>query len=64
MNKLFSGYCPEQGKDFSIKVTYIPNSDFDRTCYEKGTFSCSNNPFGTSCKFTDCPIYNSAPNTL
>lgn len=58
MNKkvLYTGFCPVQHKEVSIKIDYIHNFD----CWEKGTGECEHASLNP-CPMSICPIIDSAP---
>ena len=58
---LVSGYCPAQGKDYTINVSYLDASTFEGKAYIKGQFRCEYNLFGDKCNGNNCPIYKNAP---
>lgn len=64
MFKSFSGYCPAQGKNYSITVEYIDTSDLTQTSYCKGRATCDYNKYGDKCDSSGCPIIKSAPQYL
>lgn len=49
MQKRFTGYCPAQGKDYTISIEYIDTSDFSQKSYEKGIAHCDYNMYGDKC---------------
>ena len=51
-----SGFCPKLGKELTVSVTYIFNTD----CWEKGI---SEPPCSNPCE-GECPILASAPAEL
>lgn len=63
MDKIFSGFCLTQKKDYQIIVKYIDTSTFDAQEHEKGTFDCAYNMYGNKCNI-QCPIYSSAPDSI
>lgn len=64
MSEKFTGYCPVQGKDYSISVEYIHTSDMTQTIYCKGNATCEYNKAKRTCDPLSCPIWESAPNEL
>lgn len=54
------GFCPTQGKDYTIDVSYLDASD-DEELYLKGTFRCEYNLSGDKCNGNKCPLYASTP---
>lgn len=65
MNKIlrFSGYCPTQGKEYQIPITYVGNSPLSKESYEKGTSDCDYVRNGGQCN-CQCPIQESAPHRI
>lgn len=53
---LVTDFCPKQGKNINVSVTYIFNTD----CWEKGI---SEPPCSNPCK-DGCPILANAPQEL
>ena len=52
------GFCPTQGKEYSIEVDYIESSGFKQaTTYKKGLMTCDFIAFGDN----DCPLKNDCP---
>ena len=64
MRKKIAGYCPTLDKDYSITVTYIDGSTLSQRCLIKDTFRCEHNTYGDACTLSDCPLYESAPDSL
>ncbi|WP_147403681.1 hypothetical protein [Roseburia sp. AM59-24XD] len=59
-----SGYCPTQGKNYSIDVSYIDASTFDGKQFIKGQAYCNYTAQCNPCnRSNDCPIYKNAPET-
>ena len=63
MYKTFTGYCPAQNKDFSVKIEYINSSDLQNRSYTKGIATCNYASYGGACD-GNCPIINSAPEEI
>ena len=58
IEKIFTGVCPTQNKNFQVVVTYVDNG-FE---YEKGTFRCEYTKYGGTCNISNsCPIYQRTP---
>ena len=64
MDKVITGMCPTQGKEYSITVHYRDVSDMTSECYVKTTSCCEYNKFGNKCDSSKCPLIKSAPNNL
>lgn len=64
MYKIIYGECPTQKREYSISVNYLNASAHGESCYVKGTFRCEYNIYSEHCFLSDCPIYESAPETL
>lgn len=66
MNRIltFSGYCPEQDKDYSVKVTYLDASTLSEKSYIRGSAKCEYAAFKKCSHAVDCPIVKSAPENL
>lgn len=64
MYKKISGYCPIQGKIYSIFVEYIDASDLSEAIYCKGRAKCDYNKSGDKCDPSKCPIIELAPENL
>lgn len=64
MSKVVSGYCPTQDKEYSISVSYLNASTLEEKSYIKGTFRCEHNLYGDKCNGNECPIYDSAPQSI
>ncbi len=54
--ELVSGYCPKQGKESVISVTYILASSTKMDFVEPATYYCKYSNTVAFC--TDCPIFN------
>lgn len=65
MQKQINGKCPTQNSNYTISITYVDSSTFERRSFEKGTFECQYNIFGDKCPIShQCPLYESAPEHL
>lgn len=60
----FSGYCPEQDKDYSVNVTYLDASTFSGKAFIRGPVKCEYAAFHECSHSDDCPIIKSAPENL
>lgn len=57
----YSGFCPVQGKNCEVRVTYVENSPLDHSRFEKGTCDCAFQDNGCS---INCPIAANAPDII
>ena len=64
MQKVVSGVCPVQNKEYSVSVNYIDASTFNKTEYIKGRTHCDYVRFGGECTFSECPIAKLAPEQI
>jgi hypothetical protein len=67
MNKTFSGFCPTQQANFTVRVSYLDARDQSdkNPVYVKGTFRCDYTARGGKCDIVNrCPINALAPNTV
>jgi hypothetical protein len=61
----FTGYCPTQGKDYTVMVNYVETTATDDRIhtYTKSQAECEFNCFGDKCSIK-CPISAAAPKDL
>lgn len=66
MNRIltFSGYCPEQDKDYSIRITYLDASTMSGKVFVRDSIKCDYAAFKKCSHAADCPIVKSAPKNL
>lgn len=60
MDKVITGMCPTQGKEYSITVHYMDVSNMISECYVKTGFYCEYNEYGNKCNSSNCPLYKVA----
>jgi len=58
---LVPGFCPVQQGDYTIDVSYMETSTFQKKQLVKGHFQCEYDLFGDKCTEKECPIYEQAP---
>lgn len=63
MEETITGYCPTQGKEYTISVTYQNASTPSQTVYVLTLADCEYNKFGDKCS-CDCPIIKMAPKEI
>lgn len=63
MKKYITGYCPVLDDECRIQITYLDTSTLYSQGFVKDCFRCEHS-IHTGCSLPDCPIYESAPDTL
>lgn len=63
MKKYITGYCPVLNDEYHIQITYLDASTLHEQSFVKDSFQCEHSGH-TGCHMPDCPIYESAPDTL
>ncbi len=61
MTKTIIGFCPEQGKDYQISVSYLEANPQSGHSYMKGLSYCEYNQYGDCRHKGNCPLLNKAP---
>ena len=64
MQKKICGYCPTQGKNYSITVSYIDASTNEGKAYIRGRGTCDYTKAGNQCNLSKCPLIDLAPENL
>lgn len=57
-SKPINGFCPVQGKDYSVELNYMKT---DKGTYLKGNAMCQYTKSGNLCTEKECPIWKSHP---
>ena len=63
MKKYATGHCPILDDEYRIQITYLDASTLRNKSFIKDSFKCEHS-IHVGCRLTDCPIYDSAPDTL